>query len=164
MLVYVRESPENTAGGRVRRVWIEGNQPYARRKPNRTARHQHSDGAMSVILTASNGKIAMAAPGRPMLAGPLPSTVPGGGSTGLASVAGLAGWWDAGVVTTVLGGTGTPLSVFGTTANAVADKSGAGSALTVWHHASSGTNAPTATGHLNGLLGGIGLKNVTLID
>ena len=71
---------------------------------------------MSVILTAPNSKIAMAAPGRPMLAAPLASTVPGGGGAGgggtasLASVAGLTGWWDAGVVSNVLGPTGTPLS------------------------------------------------------
>jgi len=121
---------------------------------------------MSVILTAPNSKIAMAAPGRPMLAAPLASTVPGGGGAGgggtasLASVAGLTGWWDAGVVSNFLGPTGTPLSTFGAPANAVIDKSGSGSALTVWHQASSGTNPPTATGHLNGLMGGIGLNMV----
>ena len=160
MLVYVRRSPENTVDGSIRRVWIEGNQPYARRKPNQAARHQHKGGAMSVILTAPNNKIALAAPGRPMLAGPLPGTVPNGGGADLASVGGLTGWWDAGVVTNVLAPAGTPLSSFGTPANAVADKSGAGGALTVWHHGSSGTNPPTATGHLNGLLGGIGLNMV----
>ena len=121
---------------------------------------------MSVILTAPNSKIAMAAPGRPMLAAPLASTVPGGGGAGgggtasLASVAGLTGWWDAGVVSNFLGPTGTPLSTFGAPANAVIDKSGSGSGLTVWHQASSGTNPPTATGHLNGLMGGIGLNMV----
>jgi hypothetical protein len=116
---------------------------------------------MSVILTTPGGKIAFVGPGRPMLAGPVSGTVSGGGgggTAGLASVAGLNGWWDAGVVTNVLGLAGTPLSAFGTQANAVADLSGAGSALTVFHQASSGTNPPTAAGHLNGLLGGIGLN------
>ena len=55
---------------------------------------------------------------------------------------------------------GTPLTAFGNPAGAVADKSGAGTALIVWHRASSGTNPPTATGHLNGLLGGVGLNTV----
>ena len=62
---------------------------------------------MSVILTAPNGKIALAAPGRPMLVAPLSSTgggTGGGGTTAsLASVALLTGWWDAGVATGVLG-------------------------------------------------------------
>jgi hypothetical protein len=115
---------------------------------------------MSVILTAPNSKIAMAAPGRPMLVAPLPGTVSGGGTASLASVPGLGGWWDAGVASNVLGLVGTPLSAFGTSINAVADQSAAGSALTVWHHASTGSSPPTATGHLNGLLGGIGLNMV----
>jgi hypothetical protein len=119
---------------------------------------------MSVILTARNSKIAMAAPGRPMLAAPLSSTGGGtgggGGTVNLASVALLTGWWDAGVVTNALGTTGTPLSAFGSQVGAVADKSGTANTLTVWHHASSGTNPPTAAGHLNGLLGGIGLNMI----
>ena len=112
---------------------------------------------MSVILTSPNRKPAMAAPGRPMLVAPLPGAI---STASLASVAGLVGWWDAGVVSNVQGLTGTPLSAFGFQASAVADKSGAGSALTVWHSASSGTNPPTATGHLNRLWGGIGLNMV----
>jgi hypothetical protein len=135
-----------------RRVWIEGNQPHAatQNRAHRACR------AMSVILTAPNNKIAMAAPGRPILVAPLSSTA----SNDLAAVAGLTGWWDAGVVTNVLGPSGTPLTAFGASANAVTDQSGAGNALTVWHRASSGSNAPTAAGHLNGLLGGIGLNTV----
>jgi hypothetical protein len=118
---------------------------------------------MSVILTAPNSKIALAAPGRPMLAAPLSGTVSGGGGGGtasLAAVTGLTGWWDAGVAANALSPSGTPLAAFGSPANAIADTSGAGSALTVWHFASSGTNSPTATGHLNGFLGGIGLNMI----
>lgn len=117
---------------------------------------------MSVILTAPNSKIAMVAPGRPMLVAPLSGGGGGGGNptASLTSVAGLTGWWDAGVATNVLAPSGTLLTAFGNPANAVADQSGAGGALTVWHHASSGTNPPNATGHLNGLLGGIGLNMI----
>jgi hypothetical protein len=126
---------------------------------------------MSVILAAPNNKIAMAAPGRPLLAGPLPGTVPGGGgstpsggvTTNLTSIAGLTGWWDAGEAAGVLDPTGAPLAMFGASAAAVADKSGAGTALTVWHRATSGTTPPIAAPRLNGLLGGLGRKIVTSI-
>jgi hypothetical protein len=137
---------------------------------------------MGVILSGPNNKIVMAAPGRPMLAAPLSGTASsggpgsggtgsggtgsggtgsgGGGTTALTSVTGLTGWWDAGVATNVLDPTGTPLSAFGASAASVADKSGVGAALTVWHQASSGTTPPIATGHLNGLLGGLGRNEI----
>jgi hypothetical protein len=114
---------------------------------------------VSVILTEPNNKIVMAAPGRPMLVGPLPTTVPGG-SGSLLSAAGLTGWWDAGEAEGVLDSEDAPLAAFGRAAGAVADKSGAGASLTVWHQASTGTASPIATGHLNGLLGGLGLNMV----
>ena len=116
---------------------------------------------MTVILAAPNNKIAMAAPGRPMLSGPLPGAAPvGGGTADLSSLAGLTGWWDAGAAVGVLSPAGAPLVAFGAPASAVADKSGAGSPLTVWHQAASGTTPPIATGHLNGLLGGVGRNMV----
>jgi hypothetical protein len=116
---------------------------------------------MSVILTGPSSKVMMAAPGRPMLVGPLPaSAVAAPPVSGLASVAGLTGWWDAGVVTNIIGPGGAPLTAFGASAGSVADKSGAGEALTVWHRATTGTNPPIATPHLSGLLGGLGLNMV----
>jgi hypothetical protein len=93
-----------------------------------------------------------------MLAAPLPSTVSSGGD--LSSIAGLSGWWDASEPAGVLDPTGMPLTAFGASASGVADKSGAGAALTVWHQASSGTTPPIATPRLNGLLGGIGLNTI----
>jgi hypothetical protein len=117
---------------------------------------------MSVILTGSGNQIAMAAPGRPMLAGSLPGTVPSTAPviTTLSGVAGLTGWWDAGEATNMLSPSGAALTAFGAQTGSVVDKSGAGSALTVWHQATSGTNPPTASGHLSGVLGGIGLNMV----
>ena len=116
---------------------------------------------MSIILAGPNNKVVMAAPGRPLLAAPLPGTVPiTVVTTSLTAVAGLTGWWDAGTAAGVLSPTGTPLTAFGATAGSVADKSGVGAALTVWHQATSGTTAPFATGHLNGLLGGLGRNMV----
>ena len=116
---------------------------------------------MSVILTGSGNQIVMAGPGRAMLAGSLPTTSGGGGTTvSLSSVAGLTGWWDAGVATNLLSPAGVALTAFGQPAGSLADKSGVGSALTVFHQAATGTTPPLATGHLNGLLGGLGLNMV----
>lgn len=114
-------------------------------------------------MTGPNGRMVMAAPGRPMLVGPLSATTSGGTSTPppttLSAITGLTGWWDAGVAAGVLDPSGTPLPAFGAPAGGVADKSGAGTSLAVWHAASGGAH-PVATPRLNGLLGGIGLNTV----
>ncbi|MDR3537963.1 MAG: hypothetical protein P4L71_15820 [Acetobacteraceae bacterium] len=115
---------------------------------------------MSVLLTGPNGKVMMAAPGRPMLLGPLEGGTSTRTVTSLSSIAGLAGWWDAGVAGGVLDPTGTPLTAFGAVAGGVADKSSVGSTLAVWHAATTGTAHPVATPRLNGLLGGLGLNMV----
>ena len=106
---------------------------------------------MSVILTGPGNRIVLAAPGRPMLKGPLPATLPG---------AGLIGWWDAGLPSGMLDSSAKPLSAFAAPAMAVADKSAAGAILSVWHAAPSGSPAPMATPRLNGLLGGLGLNTI----
>ena len=96
-----------------------------------------------------------------MLLGPLPTVVAGVPVfVNLAAITGLAGWWDAGVATGMLDPGGTPLTGFGATVGAVADKSGIGTALKVWHAASSGTTGPVATPRLNGMLGGVGLNTI----
>jgi hypothetical protein len=117
---------------------------------------------VSVIYTGNTRQIVMAAPGRPMLAAPLSlaSAPPPTSSTSLASITGLTGWWDAGVATGMSSPSGASTTMFGGPVGSVTDKSGAGAALTVWHAAASGTTAPLAISHLNGLLGGIGLNTV----
>jgi hypothetical protein len=156
MLVYV-SFPANPADGKRRRARAKGKTTHARRPQHPCFRHYN---AMSVILTGFNSQIAMAAPGRPMLAGSLPTTPGGGGVASLSPIAGLTGWWDAGVATNLVSSNGAPLTAFGEPAGSVADKSGVGAALTVFHQATTGTTPPLATGHLNGLLGGLGLNMV----
>ena len=85
--------------------------------------------------------------------------MPGAAPPTPASAAGRVGWWDAGEPAGVLDAASTPLTAFPASAFGVADRSGTGTALTVWHQASGG-NAPTATPRLNGLLGGLGFNLV----
>jgi hypothetical protein len=114
---------------------------------------------MTLILSGNNRPL-LAAPGRPMLTQPGSSSNPPPVVATLSTIAGLAGWWDAGVATGILSPGGTPLSAFGTSVGGVADKSGVGTPVAVWHAASSGTASPEAAPHLNGLLGGVGLNTV----
>ncbi len=127
--------------------------------------------------------IVMISPGHPLLLAPgkiaLQGTVAGGtssggsgsGSSGSGSggsgsgstlatapsgIAGLSGWWDAGAIASMLAPTGAAIAAFGASVGSLADKSGAGAALTVYHGASTGTTAPIATPRLNGVLGGLG--------
>jgi hypothetical protein len=121
---------------------------------------------MSVILAGPQGKIVMAAPGRPMLLGPLstenapmPTPTPSPVITDLRAIAGLSGWWDAGVPAGMLDATGTPLLSFGREVGAVANKCGSGASLSVWHAGGPGPS-PVATPRLNRMLGGVGLSTV----
>ena len=83
----------------------------------------------------------------------------GNGATTPSAIAGLTGWWDAGAITGLLSSAGSPITGFDAAVSSLADKSGAGAALTVFHGAGSGT-APVATPRLNGLLGGLGLNTI----
>jgi hypothetical protein len=118
---------------------------------------------MSVLLTGRTGKIMLAAPGRPMLLGALPVgpiATPLPTATSLSGTAGLAGWWDAAAPAGLLDQDGASIVVNGTAVGAIADRSAAGHALSVFH-AAQASPPPLATGRLNGLLGGVGLSTVT---
>ncbi len=115
---------------------------------------------MSVILTGHGNKIAMVAPGRPMLQGTSSGVIPPVLAANPAGIPGLAGWWDCSLPTGMLSTSGAPLPAFGAPATAVADKSGVSTALSVWHAASAGTAQPIATPRLNGLLGGLGRNTI----
>jgi hypothetical protein len=56
--------------------------------------------------------------------------------------------------------TGAAITAVGASVGSLADKSGAGAPLTVYHAAPSGSIAPLATPRLNGLLGGLGRNMV----
>ena len=127
------------------------------------------------MLMAVPGRPFLMAPGKTALVAPLAGSSSGGtgsGGTGTGSgtpsltypsaIAGLSGWWDAGATTNMLDPTGAPITAFGPSVSvgSLADKSGAGAALTVYHAATTGTNAPVATPRLNGLLGGLGLNTI----
>ncbi|HUB11174.1 MAG TPA: hypothetical protein VMB34_04390 [Acetobacteraceae bacterium] len=118
---------------------------------------------MTIALTAP-GRPLMAAAGKPVLVKPLSGAGNGGGSGGsvqtLAGIGGLSGWWDAGTPSGMLDPTGVALTAFGGAVGSVADKSGAGAPLAVFHQATNGTSAPLATPRLNGLLGGVGRNTV----
>jgi hypothetical protein len=91
-----------------------------------------------------------------------PSAPPSGGGGGgatPASIAGLAGWWDASTYAGQLDGNNNPLPGWNNQVSAVADKSGNGVNLAAYSFASGGT-LPQATPRLNGTLGGVGLNTI----
>jgi len=112
---------------------------------------------MAVVKISPTGPIAMVAPGVPMLWKPLDGQAPT--PAVFSAGGGLAGWWNAAGFAGCVGPTGAALTAFGGAVAAVADQSGAGGALAVWHASASGT-APVATPRLNGLFGGVGLNTV----
>jgi len=121
--------------------------------------------------------VALIAPGVPMMVTPRqPALVAqladissggGGGSDGSftgpypSAISGLTGWWDAGVTADILDPSGDPILGWNSTVGTLADKSGAGSPLAVYHYAGT-TAAPVATPRLNALLGGVGLNSIVL--
>ncbi len=118
---------------------------------------------MTIVLIKP-GRPMLVAPGRPALYGSAAGgTGSDGGSTGPSypsGIAGLSGWWDAGALAGILDPSGTPVAAFGASVGSLADKSGAGAPLTVYHAAATGTTPPLATPRLNGLLGGLGRNTV----
>ncbi|HVC59663.1 MAG TPA: hypothetical protein VND19_04765 [Acetobacteraceae bacterium] len=119
---------------------------------------------MSVVLVGP-GRPMLVVPGRPVLGAPLATTAGSGGGGASAAypsgIAGLTGWWDAGAISSMLDPSGAAIAAFGASVGSLADKSGAGAALTVYHAATTGSTPPIATPRLNGLLGGLGRSMVT---
>jgi hypothetical protein len=107
------------------------------------------------------------APHRPVLWGALAGTTSGGGGSNgsfngpyPSAISGLTGWWDAGLTADILSPSGAAISGWNSAVGSLADKSGAGSSLSVYHN-STGSSAPMATPRLNALLGGVGLGTIT---
>ncbi len=120
---------------------------------------------MSVALIAP-GRTMLVAPRAAALWSPLRGTSVGGGTVSSftgpypSAISGLSGWWDAGLIGSMLNPSGAPIAAVGSAVDSLADKSGAGSSLTVFHQAGA-TAAPVAMPRLNGLLGGLGLNSAT---
>jgi hypothetical protein len=116
-------------------------------------------------------------PGSPLLTGPnaraliaaLPpgSTQPAGVFTGPypSAIAGLSGWWDAGLLSGLRDENGAPVAVVNSVVGSVADKSGNNKALTPYHYAVVGTPASAlAAPRVNGYLGGIGAPDPAIVN
>jgi hypothetical protein len=130
------------------------------------AGHLHDYLNMGVTLIGP-GVPMLFAPNRPVLWGALAGTgsSTGGGSNGNftgpypSAISGLAGWWDAGATADLLDTSGSPVLGWNNAVGSLADKSGAGMPLSVYHY-SSASSAPMATPRLNALLGGVGLNTI----
>jgi hypothetical protein len=103
-----------------------------------------------------------------VLAAPLPagSTPPAGLFTGPypSSIAGLSGWWDAGLLSGLLDQNGAPVSASLAVVAAVEDKSGGANPLTPYHI--SADTAPAATiaaPRVNGYLGAAGAPDAAIV-
>lgn len=116
---------------------------------------------------ASPGAVLATGPNQRALISALP--VGGGAVAGSftgpfpSSIAGLSGWWDAGLLGGLRDPNGAPVVAANQVVGAVFDKSGNGIALTPYHIAADTTPVATlAVPRLNGYLGGIGAPDATI--
>ena len=107
--------------------------------------------------------------GKRALVAPLPagSAPPAGVFNGPypSAIAGLSGWWDAGLLSGLQDVTGAPLTASNAVVGAIADKSGAGNVLTPYHI--SADTAPAATiaaPRVNGYLGAAGAPDAAIVN
>src|SRR5271168_1980320 len=107
--------------------------------------------------------------GKRALVAPLPagSAPPAGVFNGPypSAIAGLSGWWDAGLLSGLQDVTGAPLTASNAVIGAIADKSGAGNVLTPYHI--SADTAPAATiaaPRVNGYLGAAGAPDASIVN
>jgi len=90
--------------------------------------------------------------GATLFTGPYPSAIPE-----------LAGWWDAGILGSVLGPSGTVLDTMNATVGALVDKSGSGIPLLPFHIAADTMPNPTLmVPRVNGFLGAVGSPDATI--
>jgi hypothetical protein len=115
---------------------------------------------MSLLLVApglpmhvGSGRLALWEPLRTAVA--QPGT--GGGIASLATIPGLAGWWDAGLPAGMLGVNGQPPSGWGSAVSAIADRTGV--TASILPYSAVGSASAAAFPRLSGSLGGSGLLN-----
>lgn len=88
-----------------------------------------------------------------LFAGPYPS-----------DIAGLSGWWDAGLAGGLLDVNGVSLTASNSVVGSIQDKSGVGMALMPYHVAADTTPAATkAVPRVNGYLGAVGAPDATIV-
>lgn len=95
------------------------------------------------------------------------TTAPTGLFTGPypSDIAGLSGWWDAGLLSGLLDVSGAAVSANNSVVGSVKDKSGQGSALTPYHIAVDTTPAATlAVPRVNGYLGAVGAPDAAIVN
>ncbi len=107
--------------------------------------------------------------GKRVLVAPLPMgwALPVGGGSGpsLSVIAGLSGWWDAGLLVGLIDATGATLLGSNAQVAAVVDKSGNGQNLLPYHISADTT--PTATfavPRVNGYLGAVGAPDASIVN
>jgi hypothetical protein len=122
---------------------------------------------MSMMLNAQASPL-LCAMGKRLLAGPLP-----GGSAPLdvftgpypSAIAGLSGWWDAGLLSGLLDITGAPVAASNEAVSELVDQSSHGNNLTPYHI--SADMAPVATlavPRVNGYLGAVGAPDASIVN
>lgn len=120
-----------------------------------------------VMLFNQPGSPLMSGSGKRVLIGALPAgAVPTGLFAGPypSAISGLSGWWDAGLLGSLLDGSGNPVGGSNSVVGSLQDKSGAGMALTPYHV--SADTAPVATlavPRVNGFLGAVGAPDASIV-
>jgi hypothetical protein len=123
---------------------------------------------VALLFDASGAPLLTAAGKRALVAAlPAGSTVAAGVFTGPypSAIAGLSGWWDAGVLSGLLDANGAPVTASGAVVGSLLDKSGAGRALLPYHV--SFDTAPVATiaaPRVNGYLGAVGAPDGAIVS
>jgi hypothetical protein len=120
------------------------------------------------MLFDAPGSPLLLAAGRRALVAALPggNAVPVGLFTGPypSAIAGLSGWWDAGLLSGLLDADGATVTATGTVVSALADKSGTGPALLPYHVSyDTSPAAMIAAPRVNGYLGAVGAPDGTLL-
>jgi hypothetical protein len=123
---------------------------------------------MALLFNERGSPLAVAA-GKRALVAPLPvgSGTPAGVFAGPypAAIAGLSGWWDAGVLSGLQTSAGGPVTATGAVVGALTDKSGGGNSLLPFHL--SADTAPAATlaaPRVNGFLGAVGAPDPAIVN
>jgi hypothetical protein len=123
---------------------------------------------MTLLFTTPGGPLATGPNGRALIAQlPAGTTPPAGVFSGPypSAIAGLSGWWDAGLPSGLLDVNGAPVAASNAVVGAVADKSGNNVKLMPYHVSFDTSPAATfATPRVNGFLGAAGAPDPSILS